>query len=145
MPRWNWTRELQLYSVFVKETTRLRLFHKADSFPQHPRVCFSLCRSCDSCLSACCCCDWWNCHTLLLRVSSSPSPNVQFSQQFLHVLMSVELVLVVLVVRIPFWFWCLPFPVPLPFFRESAGIRSSSALVPFPADMVGFAPKFRAQ
>ena len=44
--------------VFVKDTTRLKLLQKADSFPQRPRVCFSLCLSCDSCLSARCCCCW---------------------------------------------------------------------------------------
>ena len=48
-----------------ESTTRLKLFQKADSFPQRQRACFSLCLSCDSCLSACCCCYWWNCRTLL--------------------------------------------------------------------------------
>ena len=48
VPRLNCKRALQLYSVFVKDTTRLKLFQKADSFPQRPRVCFSLCLSCDS-------------------------------------------------------------------------------------------------
>ena len=42
IPRLNCMRVLQLYSVFVKDTTRLRVFQKADSFPQRPRVCFSL-------------------------------------------------------------------------------------------------------
>ena len=34
-------------------------------------------------------------------------------------------------------------PFTLPFLRESTCIRSSSALVAFPTDTVGFAPKFR--
>ena len=46
---------------------------------------------------------------------------------------------------ISFWLRCLPLPFPLPFLRESTCIRSSSALAPFPADTVGFAPKFREE
>ena len=56
---------------------------------------------------------------LLVELSYAPPPGLQqsFAQcpvlpQFLHVLMSVELVLVVLVVRLPFWFGCLPLPFP---------------------------------
>ena len=81
VPRLKCTRVLQLHSVFVKDTTllklRLKLF-QADSFPQRLRVCFSLCLSWDLCLSAGCCCYWWSCRMLLHLVSSSPSPNVQF-------------------------------------------------------------------
>ena len=36
-------------------------------------------------------------------------------------------------------------PFDLPFSRESTCILSSSALVPFPDDAVGFAPKFRQE
>ena len=40
----------------------------------------------------------------------------------------------------------LAFALPLTFLeRESTCIRSSSALVPFPADTVGFTPKFREE
>ena len=39
----------------------------------------------------------------------------------------------------------LPSPFLLPFLRESTCILSSSALVPFPDDAVGFAPKFREE
>ena len=89
---------------------------------------------------------------ILVELSYAPSSGLQqsFAQcpvlpQFLHVFMSVELVLVVLVGRFPFWLWGLPLPFPLPFLRESTCIRSSSALVTLPADTVGFAPKFREE
>ena len=77
-------------------------------------------------------------------VRSSTWPPADF-RPMSHVLMSVELVLVVLVVRFPFWMWCLPLPCTLPFTTESTCIWSSSALVPFPADTVGVAPKFREE
>ena len=79
---------------------RLKLSQKADSIPQRPRVCLSLCLSCD--------CDPLPFRGLLLLegLSRAPPPSLQLSfaqcpvlPQFLHVLMSVHLVLVVLVVR----------------------------------------------
>ena len=101
--------------MFAKDTTRLRRFQKADSFPQRPRVCFSFGLSCGSCRSACCCCYWWNSRTLLHLVSSILSPNVQFCLSSCTSSMSVELVLVV---RFPFWIWCLSFALPLAFLES---------------------------
>ena len=88
------------------------------------------------------------CRTLLHLVSSSLSPNVQFCPVLARVdvcrarvgrvgrlgraISFLDLV-------------CLPLPFTLPFLRDSACIRSSSALVPFPADTVGFAPNFREE
>ena len=110
------------HSDLAKDTTRLRLFQKAEVvlFRQRSLVCISLCL----------------CVTLLHRAQCPGLP------QFLHVLVSVELVLVVLVVRFPLWCWFLPLPFFLPFSRESTCILSSSALVPFPDDAVGFAESF---
>ena len=76
VPRLDCTRELRSCSVFVKDTTLSRLFQKADSFPQGPLVCFCLCLSCGSCLSAFGGCQWWDCRMLLHLVFSRP--NVQF-------------------------------------------------------------------
>ena len=83
----------------------------------------------------------------LVALSYAPPPRFQqpFVQcpglpQFLHVLMSVELVLVV---RFPLWCWFLHLPFLLPFLRESTCILLSSAFVPFSDDEVGFAPNFR--
>ena len=83
---------------------------------------------------------------LQVELSYAPPPGFQqsFAQcpglpQFLHVSMSVELV------RFPLWCWFLPLPFLIPFLRESTCILSSSALVPFPDDALGFAPKFREE
>ena len=86
---------------------------------------------------------------LKAELSNSRPPGYQQSSarcpstpHFLHVLMSVELVLVV---RFPLRGWFLHLPFLLPYVRESTCILSSSALVPFPDDAVGFAPKFREE
>ena len=96
VPRLNCTRVLQLYSVFVKDTTRLKLFQKADSFPHAFAFPSGVLPFCVLLL-------------LPVELSYAPPPGLQqsFAQcpllpQFWHVLMSVELMLVVLVVRFPF-------------------------------------------
>ena len=101
----NCTRELRSCSVSVKDTTRLRLFRKTDSFPPRPLACFCLCLPCCSCLLFV---------LLLVLVLLSGAPPLDLQQsfiqcpvlpQFLRVLMSVLLVLQVLrVLRVPFWF-----------------------------------------
>ena len=60
----------------MKDTTRLRLFQKADSIAQRLRACFSLCLPRVPCFSAGCY-DWWNCRLLLHWVSNSLSSYVQ--------------------------------------------------------------------
>ena len=111
-PRLKCTRVLQQHSDLENDTARLKLFQKAGSFLQRRRVCFYLCLSCGSCLSAFCCWYWRNCRTLLhlgLQQSFTWCPVLP---QFLHMLISAELVLIVLVVRFPLDFvfaFTLPF------------------------------------
>ena len=66
-------------------------------------------------------------------------PPVSSSIQLLHVLSSG------LSAQVSFWIWCSSLSFHLSFLRESTCIRTSSALVPFPADTIGFAPHFREE
>ena len=114
----------------------MKLFQKADSFPQRPRVCFSL----------------WT--LAFLRVAVDTGGIVECSSTWSPAVLRPMSISATFLGRVDV---CrarvgragraisLLVMVSLPFLRESTCIRSSSALVPFPADTVGFAAKFREE
>ena len=129
---WIYTRELRSCSVIVKDTTRWRLFQMTDLFPKHPLVCLYLCLSCGSCLSV----ELLGLSPAVFRPMSSPAT----------VLARVDVCIARVVRAISFLVLVLTCALPLAFLKESTCILlSSSAPVPFPADTVGFAPKFREE
>ena len=126
-------------SVSVKDTTRLRLFLKADSLAPRPTVCHCLCLWSCPCLCCCCCC--------CVVCSSTLSPAIVHPMsRFTTVLSGVDVCVACVVCASSFLILGLPLPFPLPFLRESTCILlSPSAPVARPADTVGNAPKFRGE
>ena len=135
-PRLKCTRVLQQHSDLVKDTTRLRLSQKAEVALFSTTLCLYV----------------YSCLPVFLQVELSYAFSTGIPAVFRPMSRSATVLARVDVCRARVWscdslsgvgFYLCPFSYLS--LRESTCILSSSALIPFPDDAVGFAPKFREE